>query len=147
MKSHQLFSFLLLIAAVVFCVAVVRHSAPSILSDKPLIEFEEEVADSDLSDGFSAERSGKWPTVRKNYITKHPECEACCGAENLNVHHVVPFHDDPSLELDESNLITLCRDCHFRLGHDPDGPSGPEKPNWKKSNPNVRRDAAEYGKQ
>lgn len=37
----------------------------------------------------------------------------------LQVHHVKPFKEQPELELDSSNLITLCllRDCHVDIGH------------------------------
>ena len=102
------------------------------------------------------DRSGKWTTVRKRFIEQNPVCQACQRDHNLNVHHVVPVHVDPALELDMDNLITLCAgddirnsdgdkwpdyNCHFRIGHDPDGPDGPRGPNWKLSNPNVRRDA------
>jgi 5-methylcytosine-specific restriction endonuclease McrA len=95
------------------------------------------------------ERSGMWPTVRKHYVLKHSECAACGSEKNLNVHHIKPFHLHPELELDMGNLITLCAgssengnyNCHFRIGHDPDGPLGPRTPSWKASNPNVRSDA------
>lgn len=80
----------------------------------------------------SQPRSPHWPTVRKHYIEKHPVCEACGSKEDLNVHHIVPFHNNPKLELEESNLITLCRKHHFELGH---------LRNWSNSNPNVRRDS------
>jgi len=93
----------------------------------------------------SSERSGHWPTVRAAYLAEHPTCEACGSADDLNVHHVAPFHLRPELELDPTNLITLCREHHFSIGHDPDGP-GPLRPNWKAANPNVRRDAAKMAK-
>ena len=77
------------------------------------------------------ERSSHWPTVRKHFVESHPFC-ACCGSnDNLNVHHITPFHIDPALELDPNNLISLCRNCHFRIGH---------KNNWKNSNPDVATD-------
>ncbi|CAB4176620.1 HNHc domain containing protein [uncultured Caudovirales phage] len=95
----------------------------------------------------SATRSSHWPAVRKQHLAKFPTC-AACGAtsveEHLEVHHVKPFHLDPSLELLPENLITLCRtgrDDHFHLGHDPDGP-GPLKPSWRSENKNVRQDSA-----
>ena len=96
-------------------------------------------------DGMTYEgpRSGKWVEVRFDFVRKHPRCEACGSMANLNVHHVIPFHERPDLELDEGNLITLCREHHFRIGHDPDG-KGPRKPSWLESNPNVRRDAAAW---
>jgi hypothetical protein len=89
----------------------------------------------------SSERSGHWPTVRAAYLEKHPTCEACGSADDLNVHHVAPFHLRPELELDPTNLITLCREHHLSIGHDPDGP-GPLRPTWKAANPCVREDAA-----
>ncbi len=93
-------------------------------------------------DGMTYEgpRSSEWVQVRTDYVRKHPRCEACGSTANLNVHHVVPFHQRPDLELVEDNLITLCREHHFRIGHDPDG-KGPMKPSWLLSNPNVRSDA------
>lgn len=97
--------------------------------------------DDGSDDGVEGERSGRWTTVRNRFVEKHPTCEACGSDENLNVHHVKPFHQHPDLELEESNLITLCREHHFYIGHDPDGVDGPEGPNWKLSNPSVRRDA------
>lgn len=84
-----------------------------------------------------ARRSGRWPTVRKQHLSKHPTC-ACCGTDSLEVHHVLPFHLAPTLELVDTNLLTLCegkRQCHFRLGHYFD---------WKLHNPDVARMAAEY---
>jgi 5-methylcytosine-specific restriction endonuclease McrA len=37
------------------------------------------------------------------------------------VHHKVPFHDRPELELDPTNLVTLCgpkhRNHHLDIGH------------------------------
>ncbi len=92
------------------------------------------------------DRSSHWPTVREEFAIDHPACEACGTRECLNVHHVKPFHTDPDLELDPDNLITLCRDHHFRIGHDPDGMAGPQKPNWKLSNPRVREEADELRK-
>ena len=87
-------------------------------------------------------RSGLWPKVRVHQLQLHPTCAACGSTEHLTVHHVVPFHDDPSKELDEDNLITLCENpshnCHFIFGH---------LLNWKSSNPNVREDAARYLKE
>lgn len=92
---------------------------------------------------YGGPRSGDWMQVRTDYVRKHPRCEACGTMANLNVHHVIPFHQRPDLELVEDNLITLCRDHHFRIGHDPDG-KGPLKPSWLLSNPNVRSDAAAW---
>ena len=107
----------------------------------------EQIAESVVETGeevLESERSGSWPTVRNKYVAEHPVCEACGTDQNLNVHHIKPFHEHPELELDFGNLITLCREHHFTIGHDPDGPNGPERPNWKSSNPDVRQDCRQF---
>lgn len=105
----------------------------------PLEPFDQQL---ESIDGITYEgpRSSEWVSVRNEFVRLHPRCEACGSGYNLNVHHVEPFHLRPDLELEPSNLITLCRDHHFRIGHDPDG-KGPRKPSWLESNPNVRSDA------
>ena len=81
-------------------------------------------------------RSPKWDSVRKNHLKKNAVCEICGGSLNLNVHHILPFHIRPELELEESNLITLCEkshiagmNCHFIFGH---------FGRWTDYNPKVR---------
>jgi hypothetical protein len=41
--------------------------------------------------------------------------------ENVEVHHVIPVHVSPDMELAESNLITLCEESsgnhHLWTGH------------------------------
>ena len=112
---------------------------PTLLEDIPQLELDEAVPPLGV---VGAARSGKWPAVRAEYLRLHPTCEACGTDRELNVHHVHPFHEHPELELQMSNLITLCRTHHLALGHDPDGPDGPLPRNWSASNPHVRRDAA-----
>ena len=88
-------------------------------------------------------RSSRWPTVRKHYLEVNSVCAVCGGNSKLEVHHIVPFHVDNSLELDPNNLITLCESksygvvCHLFVGH---------LGNYKNINSNVREDAA-YWKQ
>jgi len=54
------------------------------------------------------------------------------------VHHVVPFHLAPDLELEPGNLLTLCEskkygiNCHQLIGH---------LGNYRRWNPSVREDA------
>jgi 5-methylcytosine-specific restriction endonuclease McrA len=84
-------------------------------------------------------RSSRWPKVRAEFVRLNPVCAACGGGKELNVHHIEPFHRKPELELDPGNLITLCREHHFFVGHDPDGPWEPKRPNWSASNPQVRQ--------
>ena len=89
----------------------------------------------------TAARSGHWSTVRKQHLVLHPVCELCGGSEDLEVHHVRPFHLHPDLELDPDNLITLCEakkdgvNCHLFAGH---------LGNFRSFNVDVRADASEW---
>ena len=89
-------------------------------------------------------RNPQWGKVRAAWLKNHNSCEACGVKVDLEVHHIKPFHTNPELELDPTNFITLCRNHHLTLGHDPDGPKGPKSRNWSKSNPNVKQDAQDY---
>lgn len=62
-------------------------------------------------------RSSSWRTVRKEHIQNFPYCAICRKKKGLEVHHIVPFHMDPSLELEPTNLVTFCRKHHFIYGH------------------------------
>lgn len=83
-------------------------------------------------------RSSRWATVRAKHLKDHPACAVCGETKNLEVHHIHPFHDAPELELDPTNLVTLCECashgivCHLNVGH-----CG----NYRSYNPNVITDA------
>ena len=65
-------------------------------------------------------RSSKWPAFKKQYALTHlPVCAICCGTQDLNLHHLRPFHVFPELELDPQNVVWLCnaKQCHIRVGH------------------------------
>jgi 5-methylcytosine-specific restriction endonuclease McrA len=81
---------------------------------------------------WGAARSPKWSAVRKAFVKSNPYCSACGTTRELEVHHIIPFHIDASRELDTANLLTLCSDCHFYIGHLKD---------WNRYNPQVRDDA------
>jgi len=89
---------------------------------------------------LGATRDSGWDELRDLYIKANPEC-ACCGSKKkLQVHHVQPVSDFPELEMEWSNLITLCTggrfkslNCHLIIGHRGD---------WQLWNPLVREDAA-----
>lgn len=68
-------------------------------------------------------------TAQWNYqqLPMH-ECRWCGRTVNLNRHHAVPQAANPALRDVKENLIVLCRDCHFVLGH---------RCNWKQYNPDV----------
>jgi 5-methylcytosine-specific restriction protein A len=83
-------------------------------------------------------RSPKWPSCRKRHLLTQPSCQACGNTKNVSVHHILPFHLRPDLELDPSNLLSLCEDgpnCHLTWGHLLD---------WKQYNPQVVKDSALY---
>lgn len=67
-------------------------------------------------------RSGSWPKVRGAFLEGNPTCAVCGGKTRLEVHHKTPFYLAPALELEPSNLITLCEgskllNCHLLVGH------------------------------
>jgi 5-methylcytosine-specific restriction protein A len=85
---------------------------------------------------LSKPRSKEWSKVRSEHLKKNPFCAVCGNKKNVVPHHIVPFHIDPSKELDPSNLISLCEgdsfNCHLFFGH---------FRNWAKHNPNISEDA------
>lgn len=62
-------------------------------------------------------RSSDWNKIRKQHLEDHPFCSGCKTKNKLEVHHIEPYHVNPDRELDPSNLITLCKSCHFTIGH------------------------------
>jgi len=82
-------------------------------------------------------RSPKWNAVRKKFLAAHPTCAVCGGKTKVEVHHIIPFSIDPSKELDEKNLISLCEGrqhltCHLIIGHGGD---------YRDYNPAARKSA------
>jgi 5-methylcytosine-specific restriction enzyme A len=80
-------------------------------------------------------RSPQWPATRKAWLKLNPACAACGSVDNLEVHHMQPYHLHPDLELDNKNFITLCENggnCHFFVGHLKD---------WKSFNKSIKEDA------
>lgn len=90
---------------------------------------------------FGVPRSSKWELVRSVHLEAHDRCEVCGSARLLNVHHKKPYHLFPELELDPTNLITLCEgqsvNCHLLFGH---------LKNWSSYNKDIDRDVAEWRK-
>lgn len=66
---------------------------------------------------ISYSRSPKWSSVRKEHLIHEPICQACGRKKDLEVHHIIPYHIKPEEELNPSNLITLCSNCHLLFGH------------------------------
>lgn len=98
------------------------------------------VAHSIIRQAVKRLRSPKWRAVEKAHLRNNPACEACGSVRRTQVHHIQPFHLHPELELEPSNLISLCMDTaedHLVLGH-----SG----SWRAWNPDVIR-CAELARQ
>ncbi len=72
---------------------------------------------------WSQKRSSKWPSIRQAHLKENPSCAVCGGKSDVEVHHIRPFHLAPELELESSNLISLCEakkygvNCHLFFGH------------------------------
>lgn len=83
-----------------------------------------------------AERSPRWTNVRKTHLSVNDYCLACGRKNKLEVHHIKPVHIFPELELELSNLVTLCADpCHILFGH---------LMNFKSYNKDVIKDSTVY---
>lgn len=54
--------------------------------------------------------------MRKSFLAGK-SCAACGRLGELEAHHITPYHIAPERELDAGNLLALCRDCHFYIGH------------------------------
>ena len=80
-------------------------------------------------------RSDEWPKVEKAFKRMNPECYVCGKSKNVIVHHIKPFWLFPSLELNQTNLMTLCPDHHLLIGHLMD---------WKSYNEHAKLNAKEW---
>ena len=97
-------------------------------------------SDPKLKEPKGSKRSSTWPKWRKEWFKKHGQVCAVCGSTSkVELHHIVPFHEDKSKEEDEGNVIPLCEakkdglNCHLAFGH---------LGNFKSWNVDVRLDAA-----
>ena len=83
-------------------------------------------------------RSAHWEAVRAEHLAKEDHCAWCGSMTALQVHHIRPYHLYRGLELEDSNLVTLCEqkgvNCHLRFGHFGDFRDG-----W---NADIRADCA-----
>jgi len=66
-------------------------------------------------------RSSKWSTVRREFLASNPTCAVCGKKGTLlspnEVHHLQSFATHPELELEISNLRTVCREHHQWFCH------------------------------
>lgn len=76
-------------------------------------------------------RSPDWVALSRKVILEIRRCEVCGSKKGLEVHHKLPFHLHPELELVRVNLCCLCRRCHLFVGH---------LGTWSSYNPEIDRD-------
>lgn len=60
---------------------------------------------------------GVWRSVwqrdmREELRAKDVMCRRCRQREGVEIHHVVPVHEDPSRAFDKTNITLLCDPCH-----------------------------------
>lgn len=89
------------------------------LRHNELIDFEGEETYPDLP--LYSFNSGRTTLAYKQWRIKCLErdnytCQKCGCTENLHVHHIKPYANNPKLATKVSNGITLCKDCH-KLEH------------------------------
>nr|WP_161621209.1 HNH endonuclease signature motif containing protein [Bacillus subtilis] len=64
-------------------------------------------------------RSDDWQSMRQYVFerdgAKCRECGQFVFGKNAHVHHVIAIAEDPTLKLEESNLILLCPKCHAKI--------------------------------
>ena len=54
----------------------------------------------------------RWTRLRRKYLMTRPYCERC-GLLGEQVHHIQHRETHPELIYTWSNLMTLCKDCHY----------------------------------
>ncbi len=90
--------------------AVLYPSGPKLLMPKHVLNYT-----------LAKPRSHQWPALERKFKAANPNCFVCGGSKLIQVHHAQPFHLFPHLELEWSNLRSLCMApghfCHFVFGH------------------------------
>jgi len=61
--------------------------------------------------------SNEWTKVKRRFLRMHPKCAICGTTKQKVAHHIRPVYLWQELELDETNLITLCKRHHLEWGH------------------------------
>ena len=81
------------------------------------------------------QRHRAWAEIAKDFLRLFPKCAVCGTTDGVVPHHILPVHfpGGKDVELEWSNLMTLCPRDHLLFGHLGD---------WKAANPDVRLDAA-----
>jgi 5-methylcytosine-specific restriction enzyme A len=65
-------------------------------------------------------RNDDWPKARRRHLRLNPQCAVCGAKKRLTAHHIEPYYLSPELELEPSNLVSLCENGanhHLFIGH------------------------------
>lgn len=67
--------------------------------------------------------SAQWQRKRLQILARDKYLCRLCLAQGIikrgnEVHHIIKIRTNESLKLEDSNLITLCHDCHERVEND-----------------------------
>lgn len=129
-----------LVVGLWFFIFVINNLFTIFILNRKQVE-KEEIYDEDFGRGIAPDRNGKWRSLRNRLIDEAGCCAVCQKKTNLIVHHKIPFHVDPSLELDENNLVVLCENdilnCHLIFGH---------LGNWREYNEEIDKDIEIWNK-
>lgn len=61
--------------------------------------------------------SYKWEIVREEVLERdRKRCQECGADTELHVHHITPLSEGGE-PFDKSNLVTLCKTCHYHVHH------------------------------
>jgi len=81
---------------------------------------------------WKIQNPSEWREIRKAALARDGHrCQTCGTRKRLEVHHRVPVYKAPEMELVLSNTVTLCRHCHYYLGHRGEG--------WKSYDPFIAK--------
>jgi hypothetical protein len=78
-------------------------------------------------------RSPKWRALQQRFVREKKCCFITRLRVDLEVHHKIPYHVRPDLELEWDNLCLLTRPVHYLIGH---------HCNWAYYNQNFEEEAA-----
>lgn len=81
--------------------------------------------------------STRWKHKREDILRRdNNECQMCKAegghSEATTVHHIKHLKDNPELALEDSNLMSLCAECHNKVH--------PEKQKFKKKKPQLNEE-------
>jgi len=111
-----------------FCHAMIDEESDEIHECEQMLKIrraQEKRHRDNAGDARKAINNRYWRQFRKEVILRDGGyCQRCFIKfhkyvfDNLEVHHITPRVERPDLAFDESNVITLCRDCNLEMGLD-----------------------------